>query len=80
MLLPSEAVMIGQNGRYVYIVKSDSTIGIKNVKVGQTYDHKYTSIQSGISLTDNVVVQGQLNLYPGMKVAVKETTSDHKKD
>ncbi len=77
ILLPSEAVMIGQNGRYVYIVKSDFTIAVKNVKVGQTYDHKYTSVLSGISPTDNVVVQGQLNLYPGMKVTVKGTTMEN---
>ena len=71
MLLPVESVMIGQKGRYVYIVKSDSTIAVKDVKVGQNYDNKYVSIESGITPQDNIVVEGQLNLYPGMKVQVK---------
>lgn len=71
LLLPSEAVMVGQKGRYVYVVKSDSTIEVRNVKVGQVYDHKYTAIESGITPNDRVVKEGQLNLYPGMKVQIK---------
>jgi multidrug efflux pump subunit AcrA (membrane-fusion protein) len=55
----------------VFIVKPDSTIETRNVKVGQIYEHKYTSIESGITAADIVVTEGQLNLYPGMKVQVK---------
>jgi multidrug efflux system membrane fusion protein len=71
LLLPIDAVMIGQKGHYVYIVKSDSIVEARNVKVGQAYDDKYTSIESGITANDNIVAQGQLNLYPGMKVQIK---------
>jgi multidrug efflux pump subunit AcrA (membrane-fusion protein) len=63
--------MVGQNGHYVYIVKPDSTIVAKNVKVGQRYDDTYTSIESGITAKDRIVTEGQLNLYPGMKVEIK---------
>ncbi len=71
LLLPNESVMVGQKGHYVFIVKPDSTIETRNVKVGQIYEHKYTSIESGITAADIVVTEGQLNLYPGMKVQVK---------
>jgi membrane fusion protein, multidrug efflux system len=71
LLLPSDSVMIGQNGRYVYIVKPDSTVEARNVTVGQTYENKYTAVESGIAANDTIVTQGQLNLYPGMKVQVK---------
>jgi membrane fusion protein, multidrug efflux system len=71
LLLPSEAVMIGQKGRYVYVVKPDSTIEARSVKAGQVYENKYTSIESGITANDSIVIEGQLNLYPGMKVQVK---------
>jgi multidrug efflux system membrane fusion protein len=71
LLLPNEAVMVGQKGRYVYIVKPDSTVEARNVKVGQIYEDKYTSIESGITANDRIVTQGQLNLYPGMKVQIK---------
>ncbi len=71
LLLPSDSVMIGQKGHYVYIVKPDSTIEARPVKVGQVYEDKYTSIDSGITVNDAIVTQGQLNLYPGIKVEVK---------
>jgi membrane fusion protein, multidrug efflux system len=71
LLLPVEAVMIGQKGRYVYIVKPDSTIETRYVKVGQVYEDKYVAVESGINGTENIVKEGQLNLYPGMKVEIK---------
>lgn len=72
LLLPSDSVMIGQQGHYVFIVNPDSTIETRSVKVGQTYENQYTSIESGITPNDKIVTQGQLNLYPGMKVQIKE--------
>lgn len=71
LLLPNEAVMIGQNGHYVFVVKSNSTIEARPVKVGQRYGSDYMSILSGIRENDQVVTEGQLNLYPGMKVEIK---------
>ena len=63
--------MIGQKGHYVFVVKPDSTVEVKTVKMGQRYDGQYTSIEAGLSPTDLVVTEGQLNLYPGMKVDVR---------
>ncbi len=71
LLLPTEAIMVGQSGNYVYIVKSNSTIEMRPVTIGQTYD-QMTAVQTGITAQDKVVTQGQLNLYPGMKVEIKE--------
>lgn len=71
LLLPNEAVMIGQKGHYVYVVKPDSTIEARTVKAGQVYEEKYTSIESGITVNDTIVTQGQLNLFPGMKVHIQ---------
>jgi multidrug efflux system membrane fusion protein len=76
LLLPIEAVMIGQKGRYVYVVKPDSTIDARTVKVGQAYDDKYILIESGLNASDTVVTQGQLNLYPGMKVQIKNIATE----
>ncbi len=75
LLLPNEAVMVGQNGHYVYVVKEDSTVELRNVKIGQEYDDKYISIQSGISAGEQIVTQGQLSLLPGMKVAIQTATA-----
>ena len=71
ILLPTDAVMNGQNGHYVFIVKPDSTIEAKSVKIGQRYDDSSISIESGLTADDLVVTEGQLNLYPGMNVLVK---------
>jgi membrane fusion protein, multidrug efflux system len=86
LLLPNEAVMVGQKGHFVYLVKPDSTIATANVKVGQIYENKYTSIESGTTANDIVVTEGQLNLFPGMKVKIKNIpveqprTLDHERE
>ncbi len=71
LLIPNEALMVGQNGHYVFTVKSDSTIEVKNVKAGQRYGDNFISIEQGISSKDLIITEGQLNLYPGMTVKIK---------
>lgn len=71
ILIPNDALMVGQKGHYVYIVKADSTIDVKNVKIGQRYGDRYISIEEGISSDDQIITEGQLNLYPGMTVKIK---------
>jgi multidrug efflux system membrane fusion protein len=75
ILIPSNAVLIGNNGQYVFVVKEDSTIETKLVKVGQRYDDKWISIESGLEASDVVVTEGQLNLYPGMTVSIQSEGS-----
>lgn len=70
LLLPNDAVMIGQKGQYVYVVKADSTIEMRNVKVGQRYGENHMSIETGIKVGEQIVTEGQLNLFPGMKVEI----------
>ncbi len=76
ILVPNQAVMVGQKGHYVFVVKADSSIIDKPVKIGQRFDDSYISIESGITAKDVVVIEGQLNLYPGMKVDVKNPLED----
>jgi multidrug efflux system membrane fusion protein len=73
LLLPNDAVMNGQKGHYVYVVKSDSSIAVKTVKIGQRYDDSYVCIESGIGPHEQVVTEGQLNLFPGTKVQIQPT-------
>ena len=70
LLLPSEAVQIGQQGKYIYIMQPDQTVKLQTVVTGQRYD-SMTMLESGLTADDVVVVEGQLNLYPGVKVAIK---------
>ena len=70
-LVPSSAVQIGQNGPYVFVVKADSTLDLRQVKPGQRQGD-LTVISDGVSAGETVVVSGQLQLAPGAKVAAKE--------
>jgi len=72
MLVPSGAVQIGQNGPYVFVVKSESTLDLRQVKPGQRQDGDTTVIIDGVKPGETVVTRGQLQLAPGMKVAAQE--------
>jgi multidrug efflux system membrane fusion protein len=66
-VVPSQAVQIGQDGSYVYLIKSDMTAEIRNVKTGATLDNM-TVIEEGMQPGEQVVTDGQLRLVPGAKV------------
>jgi multidrug efflux system membrane fusion protein len=71
-LVPSGAVQIGQNGPYIFVVKPDSTLDLRQVKAGQRQGD-LTVITEGVNADEIVVVSGQLQLSPGTKVIAKET-------
>ncbi len=69
-MVPSSAVQIGQNGPYVFVVKEDSTLDLRQVKPGQVHGDQ-TVITEGVQPDEMVVTSGQLQLAPGAKVVVK---------
>ena len=73
VLLPNEAVQIGSNGPFVFVVKPDSTVELRPVKPGQ-HQGEDVVIADGVKAGETVVVTGQLALAPGSKVAI--TNSD----
>jgi len=70
-LVPSGAVQIGQNGPYIFVVKPDSTLDLRQVKPGQRQGD-LTVITEGVNAGETVVVAGQLQLAPGTKVISRE--------
>lgn len=70
VLLPNQAVMVGQNGSYVFVVQADMTVEMRPVVKGQTEENQII-ILSGVQPGDMVVVEGQLNLYSGAHVSIK---------
>lgn len=70
-LVPSSAVQIGQNGPYVFVVKDDSTLELRQVRPGQRHGD-LTVVTEGVKAGERVVVSGQLQLAPGAKVSVQE--------
>jgi multidrug efflux system membrane fusion protein len=70
-VVPSRAVLRGQNGEYVYVIKSDKTVEMRPVTTGQSVDG-FTALRSGVSVGEVVVFDGQTRLAPGTKVDAKE--------
>ena len=70
VVIPSEAVQIGPNGQFVYVVKQDMTVeqrpGVTGVNEGGM-----TVIESGVEAGEKVVREGQLRLVPGAKVRLQ---------
>lgn len=70
ILVPLVATQIAQSGPFVYVVKPDSTADLRPVKLGQRHDDMVV-VDSGVNPGDDVVVTGQLMLYPNAKVSVQ---------
>ncbi len=68
--VPSAAVQTGQQGQYVYVIKSDSTVENRNVAVTRTFGED-SIIENGLQPGERVVTDGQLRLQPGAKVEIK---------
>ena len=65
MLVPSNAVQVGQNGPYAFVVRPDSTLELRQLKPGQRQDADTTVILNGLKPGETVVTRGQLQLAPG---------------
>jgi multidrug efflux system membrane fusion protein len=70
VVIPSEAVQIGPNGQFVYIVKQDMTVEQRPVVTGVN-EGGMTVIESGVEAGEKVVKEGQLRLFPGAKVRLQ---------
>ena len=74
IVVPSQAVQTGQQGQYVFVVKQDLTVESRPVVVSRTTDGE-TVVQKGLNPDEKVVTDGQLRLYPGAKVEIKNSNS-----
>jgi membrane fusion protein, multidrug efflux system len=66
-LVPNAVVQRNTQTAYVYLVKPDSTVTVRNVVVGTT-EGDHTEIVSGLSPGDTVVMTGVDKLQEGSKV------------
>lgn len=72
VLIPSEAVQISPKGKYVYVLKGNQTVELRNIEVGQLQEDNTIVITKGLKEGEKVITVGQLMLYPGAKVVVKK--------
>jgi len=80
VVVPSQAVQVGQNGQFIYVVKADETnstsqiVEDRPVQTGITFNNE-TVVTKGLQAGETVVTDGQLRLAPKMKVTVKSSDS-----
>ncbi|MEO8338197.1 MAG: MdtA/MuxA family multidrug efflux RND transporter periplasmic adaptor subunit [Nitrospirota bacterium] len=69
-IVPSAAVQRGPKGTFVYVVNIDQTVGMRPVTVGVSHG-EVSSIDTGLSPDELVVVDGTEKLREGSKVEVQ---------
>jgi len=67
LTLPTSAVQLGPNGPFTYVVKSDSTVEVRPLTLGEE-SGGMTVIKSGIALNERVVTSNQYRLQAGVHV------------
>lgn len=70
IVVPTEAVQAGQQGPFVFVLKSDRTVESRPVTVGRRLEREVV-IDKGLAPSERVITEGHLRLAPGAKVDVK---------
>lgn len=71
IVVPNEAVQMGQEGSYVFVIRSDDTVEMRPVAVARTAGQEAV-IADGLSAGERIVTEGQLRLEPGSKIEVTQ--------
>jgi multidrug efflux system membrane fusion protein len=67
LTVPSTAVQLGPKGPFTFVVKSDSTVEMRPIELGQE-SGGITVIKKGIALNEQVVTSNQYRLQAGVHV------------
>ena len=67
--VPHDALNVGQNVNYVFVVDKDSKVQMRQVNV-LYQDQVIAALGSGVQGGERVVTDGQLRLTPGVKVDI----------
>jgi multidrug efflux system membrane fusion protein len=67
VLVPEKAVGTDQESKYVYLVDDDNKVVQRPIKTGNLYKG-FRAVQSGLKMTDRVIVTGLQRARPGLVV------------
>jgi multidrug efflux system membrane fusion protein len=73
LTLPTTAVQLGPTGPFTYVVKPDSTVEVRQLKIGEDSDGM-TIVNTGLALNERVVTSNQYRLQAGAHV--REATAE----
>jgi multidrug efflux system membrane fusion protein len=71
IVVPVTAVQNGPNGQYVFIVKPDHSVDLRDIKIARS-EGDFAVMASGLQPGETVVTVGQLRLAPGMKITIAD--------
>jgi membrane fusion protein, multidrug efflux system len=71
-VVPAQAIVEGEKGPFVYVVKSDKTVEPRPVVPVRTVDGE-TVIEKGLQLGETIVTDGQTRLNPNARVEIKSS-------
>jgi membrane fusion protein, multidrug efflux system len=76
LTLPTAAVQLGPNGPFTYVVKPDSTVEVRQLKIGDE-SGGLTVVHTGLALNERVVTSNQYRLQAGahVRAATAEATT-----
>jgi len=77
VVVPTQAVQMGQAGQFVFAVKDDLTAEVRPVVVSRTFGEE-SVIESGLKPGEQVVTDGQVRLMPGAKMEIKKESQEQK--
>jgi membrane fusion protein, multidrug efflux system len=69
LTVSAAVVQQGPNGPFAYVVKPDRTVEVRPIKIAQISEGQ-ALIDSGLQANEQVVVDGQYKLQPGVHVAI----------
>jgi multidrug efflux system membrane fusion protein len=69
-LIPQKAIRYNQQGPYVYVVKEDLTVAIRQLILGNEEGLDQIVLE-GLDPEERIILEGHLRLSPGLKVEIK---------
>jgi len=73
--VPAAALQHGQQGQFVWAVKSDGAVEARTVTLGQI-NNGAAIVESGILADEKIVISGQYRLKPGVRIVETATGDD----
>lgn len=71
VVVPSQAVQIGQKGQFVFVVKPDNSAEMRSITTGPVTNGT-TIVENGLQPGEQVVIDGHMRVIPGGKVEIKQ--------
>jgi multidrug efflux system membrane fusion protein len=77
IVVPTNAVQEGQQGKFVFVVKPDKTVEMRSIRAARTSGQE-TVVSDGLKPGETVVTGGQLRLAPGSRVTIRTGNGSEK--